>query len=166
MLPPNRFPQLKKQLPEYQGFDGTNFEEDNAARKLAGGGVFGFDAEENAPANPETIAKNDIVRGQIRNVGSVFEKQPDKLSRLDQIRNNIMKLQQEQDLVDDEAQRDPRFAEDWANGTTKYEKEYFEKYPDAASRLSELDQLQQEYQQDADSKKHLKFRALSEKLNR
>lgn len=166
MLPPNKFPQLKKQLPEYQGFDGTNFEEDNAARKLAGGGVFGFDSEENAPANPETIAKNDIVRSQIQNIGNVFQKQPEKLSKLDQIRNNIMRLQQEQDLVDDEAQRDPRFAEDFANGTTNYEKEYFEKYPDAASRLEQLRQLQKEYQRDANSKQHLKFRSLAEKLNR
>ena len=158
------FENLNKKLRNYQGFTGKNFEEDNEMRKLAGGGVYGFESKGDAPLNPEATAKNDIIRQKVQNIGSYFEKQPEKLTKLDQIRNNIMRLQQEQDIIDDEARKDPRFAEDWANNTKKYERDYFEKYPEAFSRLQELDRLQQEYQQDQDSQQHLKFRALAEKL--
>jgi hypothetical protein len=141
----------------YQGFNGKNYEEDDIERQKAGGIVGGFKPSPTPEVQntDEPVTLKNQYNAEAERIKMSNANDRLRIDALDKIRRKIMHNQDEMDLIDNEASADPRFAEDYANGTEDHKEEFMKQYPDYMRMLEEKEKAEAEYDQDPLNQKHM-----------
>ena len=139
---------------EYQGFTGSNYEEDDAERAKQGGFVR-FSGNQINPnrINPRQDVLQKIVSDPktLNQIVSGIKPDPkqEEFKRLDSIRERIMKTQDAIDMMVDRASYEhPGIAEDLKQGTKNYFNEFRTRYPEYDELQQNLRDYQDEYMND------------------
>lgn len=143
----------------YQGFNGSNFEEDDLEREKVGGSINGFNRSPTSlPPEYNTDLKTTLLNEYNAKSDQIKEKNTNKrleFDALDKIRNQIMNGQTQIDAINDEAIQDPLFTEDFKNGTRTHEEEFLKKYPAFRNMLEQQEILQRQYGHSPSNQEHL-----------
>lgn len=127
---------------EYQGFTGSNYEEDDRERAKRGGSIGGFgrntlppgyeqgtqmDRPVKSPITFDDSAKQELIPGAL-NVDS--NETEDEYKRLNDIKDRMTMRQRVLDSIMEDAGKDPRYAEDFKNNAKTYYNEFLQQYPE------------------------------------
>lgn len=152
---------------EYQGFTGSNYEEDDRERAKHGGSIGGFGRNTLPPGYKEAI--NPLVSARIAqptqpSIDTKEESEPEEYKQLDDIRSRIMMRQRVLDsMLQDAAEKDPRYAQDMENNTRTYYNDFLKQYPDYEKMDREQAEDEDMYNLDPMAEEHLKRRLEQDK---
>lgn len=150
---------------EYQGFTGSNYEEDDRERAKHGGFVKFFNADESQQVSPQQMVLRQIAENPL----SVITKNYDKAKEyrnLDNVRDNIMKNQQRLDeILNDAIVKYPGVKSDIENNREDHYQEFVQAYPEYAKLLDQQNQFQKQYQEHPLHFQHLTDRTKDEDKN-
>ncbi len=130
---------------EYQGFTGSNYEEDDRERAKHGGFVKFFGNSEN-----QVTPQQMVLKAISENPSSVITKEYDKAkeyNKLDDVRSNIMNIQHKLDeMLGDAMQKYPGVRSDIENNRQDHFEEFLSAYPEYEKLQNQQEELQKQYQ--------------------
>lgn len=156
---------------EYQGFTGSNYEEDDRERAKHGGSIGGFGRNTLPPGYEQGAQIDQAIKSPIKfddstrqglipgalNVDS--DETEGEHKRLDDINDRMTMRQRVLDSIMEEAGKDPRYAEDFKNNTRTYYNDFLQQYPEY-KRLDEEQAMDEDmYKLDPLYDEHEKRRA-------
>lgn len=146
----------------YNGFNGNNYDEDDQERAKAGGIVAGFAGDRNPAANAAVNPDSDLsqtlqneYKAKLDQITSPNTNNSLQMQALDKLRGNIMSNQDEMDKIDDEASKDPQFADDYKNHTDTHRAEFLQKYPQYEQLLNMKEAAENQYNANPLSQAHM-----------
>lgn len=169
---------------DYQGFNGSNYAEDDEERKKAGGGISGFKSTPTPsplPTNSNTdlpLVLENQYNAEEQRLKFKNDNHRNEMLALDKLRNDIYDKSGELERIDDEAANDPRFRDAYKNQSDLNEVEFNKLYPEYNQLLNDVGTAEAQYQNNPLGAAHKaeqleleklrndpKFKAISDVLN-